>query len=142
MKNEWSIDIDSELLIQTLSWCFRCLINVHNGPLLVLTIMGNPTGNLLTFNILARPNREDLGVLYISNVSAVESMELPPFAGGSRKIVVSTIATSFKSKRIVVLSSSNSLGLPMEVVLLRFSSVSCLDNKFVTWDEIKESSTW
>jgi hypothetical protein len=104
--------------------------------------MGNPTGNLLTFNILARPNREDLGVLYISNVSAVESMELPPFAGGSRKIVVSTIATSFKSKRIVVLSSSNSLGLPMEVVLLRFSSVSCLDNKFVTWDEIKESSTW
>lgn len=136
LENEWPIDVETEFLIQTLSWWLWCLVAIKDVPFLVETVVCFPLCNSLAFNILTSPNTEDVLVVNILDVSIGVSVELPPVAVSSNKLVVSTISVALDVERLVVLSRSDSSRLPVEVEFLEGSSIWSLDNDVSVVDDL------
>lgn len=94
LKNEWPIDIETELLVQTLFWWLWCLIAIEDVPFLVETVVCFPLCDSLTFNILTSPDTEHILVVDILDIAIGVSMELPPVAVSSNTLEVSAISVA------------------------------------------------
>lgn len=94
MENKWPIDIETELLVQTLSWWLWCLITIEDVPFLVETVVCFPLSNSLAFNILTSPDTEHILVVDILDITIGVSVELPPVAVSSNNFVVSSVSVA------------------------------------------------
>jgi len=74
---EWSIDIETEVFIESLSQVL-CRVNVYNSPSLVCSVVSVPDLNVLSFNILVSCNINNLLVVDIDNELIFISEDLEP----------------------------------------------------------------
>jgi hypothetical protein len=82
-KEEVSVDVQVELLVQSLGWsCFN-LIDINNLPFLVETVLVDPLPNLIGFFILSVFDRQNLLVQNILDSTVGELEDLPPLRGNS-----------------------------------------------------------
>jgi hypothetical protein len=94
LENKWPIDVETEFLVQTLSWWLWCLIAIEDIPFLVETVVCFPLCDSLAFNILTSPDTEHILVVYILDITIGVSMELPPVAVSCANFVVSSISAA------------------------------------------------
>lgn len=95
-KYEWSIDMESELLVDALGWLFAGLIKINNSPLLVESLVWRVDNNVLAFLILAAINIESFLVYYVGELASAGSVseDLEPVVlleVSSLKVLSSTI---------------------------------------------------
>ena len=80
---EWSVDMEAELLVESLGIKLFSLLSVDNLPSLVLSVMAVPDNNWLSFSIFSSFNIKDLLVLDVDELFASIQEDLPPLRVGS-----------------------------------------------------------
>jgi hypothetical protein len=94
-KDEWSVNEESELRVQSLSFNLWCSININNIPLLVDSFVLLPYDNVLTFIILARKDIKGLVVDSIQNLSSHEFPDLVPVVCGLCSLRLKLLTSTF-----------------------------------------------
>jgi len=77
-KIEWSIYMETEVLVKSLSLRSLCFIKINNIPLLMLSSIVTPNTNLLTFLVFASSNIEDLAGLPVDELAVLILEDLEP----------------------------------------------------------------
>jgi len=80
---EWSIDMEAEFVVESLSLKLFSILSVDNLPSLVLSVMALPDDNWLGFSIFTSFNIKDLIVLDIDKLFTSVLEDLPPLRVGS-----------------------------------------------------------
>jgi len=117
-KDEWSIDVESELLVNSLSWLLACLIKIDNLPFLVESLVWVADNYVLALLVLSSVYIKCLLVDDILELSSACSVleDLEPVVvldTTSLEVLSSTIGLDLEW--LVVLFTLDSSGLPVEV---------------------------
>lgn len=80
---EWSISIESTILINTRSWLGCFLIKIDNFPSLIEPIVLTPNYNIISFFVCSSSNVEYLVILDINEVLSSVSELFPPVLSSS-----------------------------------------------------------
>ena len=74
---EWSVDVHTEIGIESFGWFWFSSVNIKDLPLLVKTIVSLPYLNISVFGVNTTVNIENLS-FFIDNMVATEFEELEP----------------------------------------------------------------
>jgi hypothetical protein len=143
---EWSVDVEPEFFIETLSSNLISFVNVDNLPSLVgiffivtISIVDNDGGS---FFILRWCYFKNLVVSWINKEFTVVLEYLEPSWVCAPDLHISGFSSALDVPWLVVVSSPDWLWNLVEIPSLCFSSVGGLDNHVPVIDHIKVSSTW
>jgi hypothetical protein len=75
---EWSVSVETELFVISLSISLTSLVNVNDSPLLMVAIIVAPDSNCLSFIILGSLNIENLLVSPVDELLILVLEDLPP----------------------------------------------------------------
>jgi hypothetical protein len=75
---EWSVDMETEILIKSFSSNLLCFVNIDDRPSLVSTVVSLPGDNFLSFSILSTRDIKCLLVLDVDEVATSVPPDLPP----------------------------------------------------------------
>jgi len=84
LDKEWSVDKESELLVQALSSILD-RVAINNSPLLTESILLWMNNNRLHFSVLVSGNSQSKSVSSIDDVSANSFPLLPPITGDASR---------------------------------------------------------
>jgi len=139
---EWSVNMETKVLIEPLGLWSLCFIKINNIPLLMSSSIVTPNTNLLAFLVFSSSNIKDLAWLPVDELSLLILENLEPSWVGWPDLHVIGSTSALDIPRLVVISSSDSQRLLMEVPDLSPSSIWSLDDKVSVIDEIKISVGW
>jgi hypothetical protein len=137
---EWSIDVESEFLIQSLSLSLCSLVKIDNLPFLVTAISLSINNNLSSFLIFRLFNIKALSVLNVAESVNLKFEDLEPLGIGAPNLHIICITRVLDIPRLVIGSGSNCKGMLMEVPFLSRSSIGCLDHEVSVGDKVKIST--
>jgi hypothetical protein len=75
---EWSVDMETEFIIETASLNWLCLVKIDDLPSLVSSIVLLPNNNWSSFFILSTMDIKSFVVLNVDEVFTFISEDLPP----------------------------------------------------------------
>jgi hypothetical protein len=139
---EWSVDMETEVFIESFSLRSLSFIEINDIPLLVSCLTVTENSNCLTFFILASFNFNDLVVVPVNELVILILENLEPSRVGAPNLHVVGLTRRFDVPRLVVQSGSDSQGLLVEVPDLGSSSVRDLDDHVSVVDQVKISVVW
>jgi hypothetical protein len=139
---EWSVDMETEVFIESFSLRSLSFIEINDIPLLVSCLTVTENSNCLTFFILASFNFNDLVVVPVNELVILILENLEPSRVGAPNLHVVGLTRRFDVPRLVVQSGSDSQGLLVEVPDLGSSSVRDLDDHVSVIDQVKISVVW
>lgn len=143
-KDEWSIDVESELLVDALSWLLACLVKINNLPFLVESLVWWVDNYVLALLVLSSVNIEYLVVDDVLELSCARSIfeDLEPVVVlGATSLEVLSSTSRLDLEWLVVLFTLDSSSLPVEVEDLSGLSIGGLDGGVLT-EHGKLSSHW
>ena len=131
--------MESKLLVETLGSSLLSLVNIDNLPSLVSTVVSLVNNDWLTFSIFSTTDVEAFSVLPVDNMFILVFEDLPPLRVGAPDLHVVGSTRVLDIPRLVVISSSDSQRLLVEVPDLGSSTVWSLDDHVSVVDQVKVS---
>jgi len=80
---EWSVSMESEVLINTLIFILSSLVNIEDSPLLVVALVVRPDAYSSSFFIFTSFNIKNLAVLPVDELFVLILEDLPPSRVGA-----------------------------------------------------------
>jgi hypothetical protein len=133
---EWSIHMETPFFVQALSLLFLSLVKIDNLPLLVLSSVVTPNSYGLSFLIFTSFNIKYFTVLPVDELAVLILEHLEPSGVSAPDLHVVGSTSTLDIPRLVVISSSDSQWLLMEVPNLGSSTVSNLDDHVSVVDQV------
>lgn len=138
---EWSIDIETEVWIQSLNSDSSLGVKINYSPSLVSLVVSSSGHDHVSFSVFAIYQWENLSVLNISEVIASVSEELPPIRVSAPDLHVVMASGSTIAHNVEWPTSSpvwlDGLSFVVEPPGLRASTIWSLDDKLSAIDNIK-----
>ena len=75
---EWSVNVETEFLVKSFSWCFLFSIAIDNAPSLIWSIVSLPNLNVITFRVSVSSNIKYFTALDILENITLINEDLPP----------------------------------------------------------------
>jgi len=141
-KVEWSVDLESEITVHSLSCNLFGYIKIENFPDLVSSIWSVVYNDLVSFLIFVSFNFNAFLVLPINEVSLLIGEDLPPSRVGAPDLHFSGSSWSLDIKWLIVILSLNCQRFLVEIPNLRFSSIWCLDDHVSVVNQVHVSVAW
>jgi hypothetical protein len=105
---EWSISIESEVLVETLLFSLAGLVNIKDCPLLVVALIVAPDSDRSSFFVFTSFNIKDLVVLPVDKLLVLILEDLPPSRVSAPDLHVVTSSTAGDVPRLIVVSCLDS----------------------------------
>jgi hypothetical protein len=131
--------MEAKVFVDSLGLRSLISVKINNIPLLMLSSVVTPNTNLLSFLILSSSDIKDFASLPVDKLVGLILEDLPPSRVGAPDLHVVGSSRILDIPRLIVVSSSDSQGLLMEVPDLGSSSIFSLDDHVSVVDEIKVS---
>jgi hypothetical protein len=132
--------MESKFLVKSFGLNFISFIKIDYLPLLVFTSVVTVNPNWVSFLILCTSDIKDLVIGPVDELVILILEDLEPSRVGTPDLHVISFTSTLDIPRLIIISSSDSQGLLVEVPNLSLSSVSCLDDHISIVDKIKVSS--
>jgi hypothetical protein len=139
---EWSINVDTELIIESLGLSLLSLIKIKNLPFLVCSAVVSSNTNSIAFFILRSSYVKDLVIGPVDELIIIVLEDLEPSWVGAPDLHVVGSTWALDVEWLVVQSCLDSQWSLIEIPNLSSSSVLNLDDHISIVDEVKVSSTW
>jgi hypothetical protein len=107
-NEEWSVDLPSELFIQTLSFSLSSRVNIDHSPFLVDLTIVFINNYWMSFKVLASFNWKCLVVECVDELLSIILENLPPVGVGAPDLHGLVLARAMNVPWLVVKSGSNS----------------------------------
>jgi hypothetical protein len=141
-KVEWSVDVEAKFFVESLGFSLY-FIDIKNLPSLVGAIMSTMNLNLLSFFILSLEYIEaSVGFLDVAEMFTWVHEDLEPSWVSAPDLHFLGLTWALDIPWLVVISSSNSKSLLMEIPSLGWSTIGCLDYHVPVVNQIKVSIVW
>jgi len=139
---EWSVDMETEVLVQSLClWSLR-LIDIDNIPLLTSGSLVAINLNWGTFTVIVTFDIKSFTGLPIDELVVLVLEYLPPVRVGAPDLHVVGSTIALDVERLVVVPCSYGQRLLVEVPDLGSSAIWSLDDHVSVVDQIKVSVIW
>jgi hypothetical protein len=140
-KVEWSVDVEAEFLIETLSFSFD-LVNIQYSPSLVSSIMSWMSNYRLCFKIFITWYIKAFSILPIDKVFLLIFKDLPPSWVGAPNLHGISLSWAFDIKGLIIQSGSDCQRSLMEIPFLFRSTIWYLNDHISIVENGKVPVLW
>jgi hypothetical protein len=139
---EWSVYMETEVFVKSFDLRTLCLVKIDNSPSLSCSSIVSMYLNWVSFFVLTTLNIKNLTTLPVDELILLILEDLPPTRVCAPDLHVSCSSRALDIPRLIVISSSDSQGLLVEVPDLGSSAVWNLDDHVSVVNEIEISVVW